>query len=213
MFEYLSSPMRWCESKFLYSIYIAEFWNSLSSIIISLYGFYGLYVHNDVNDVDKIPWKILIFIGLSSFWFHSTLSFLGQFFDELGIILLVTYCIKNIYKLTNFNYWLIITLLSLVSWFIPSSSPFIFIISGTLLTLLTYYKIKDNSEELWFRCIKFGLISVFLWILDFICITNTHTYWHITIGYTAYLMIIYVQNENNKFKINDSLFPKIIYKK
>ena len=96
MFDYLSSPMRWCESKFIYSIYIAEFWNSFSSLVISLIGYLGLWFHYDVN-LDKTPWKILIFIGLSSFWFHFTLSFLGQFFDELGIILLVTYCIKEIY--------------------------------------------------------------------------------------------------------------------
>ncbi len=212
MFDYLSSPMRWCESKFLYSIYIAEFWNSLSSLVISLFGYLGLYFHQNTN-LDKNPWKILIFIGLSSFWFHFTLSFLGQFFDELGIILLVTYCIKEIYQLSNIFYWTIVTILSMISWFIPSSSPFIFIVSGTLLTLSTYYSIKDDEyRQLWFRCISVGLISVFLWIMDFICIVNTHTYWHISIGYTAYLMIIYVQ-KNNEVKVNDYYFPKIIYKK
>ena len=212
MFDYLSSPMRWCESKFIYSIYIAEFWNSFSSLIISLIGYLGLWFHYDVN-LDKTPWKILIFIGLSSFWFHFTLSFLGQFFDELGIILLVTYCIKEIYQISNIIYWNIVLILSMISWFIPSSSPFIFIISGTLLTLSTYYSIKDEeSRLLWFRCIKVGLLSVFLWIMDFICIINTHTYWHIFIGYTAYLMIIYVQ-KNSQVKVNDYYFPKITYKK
>ena len=86
MFDYLSSPMRWCESKFFYSIYIAEFWNSLSSLFISLIGYYGYFIHKDLK-IDNTAWYILIFFGLSSFWFHFTLSFMGQFFDELGNLL------------------------------------------------------------------------------------------------------------------------------
>ena len=86
MFKYLSSPMNWCEPKFLYSIYIAEFWNSITSLVFCLIGIYGYYIHKDLG-LNNTPWFLLIMIGLTSFLFHLTLSFIGQFMDEFSIIL------------------------------------------------------------------------------------------------------------------------------
>ena len=116
MFEYLSSPMRWCESKFVYSIYIAEFWNSITSLVFCLMGIYGYYSHKELG-VNNAPWILLIMIGLTSFLFHFTLSFIGQFLDELSIILLVSYCIKELYKLGDLSYYTSVSVLSLISWF------------------------------------------------------------------------------------------------
>lgn len=211
MFDYLSSPMRWCESKFIYSIYIAEFWNSLSSLFISLIGYYGYIIHKDLK-IDNTAWYILIFIGLSSFWFHFTLSFLGQFFDELGIILLVSYCIKNLYKLSIYFFFFMSLILSLISWFIPFASPFIFLSSGTVLALSTYKSKKGKSiENLWLYCIKVGVLSIFLWIFDFVCLINTHCYWHITIGFAAYLLILFIY-KNDNLGINDYYVPNLYIK-
>ena len=82
MFDYFSSPMRWCETRigdvFIYSSYIIEFWNSVTSLFFCLFGIYGYYMHCNMN-LDNIPWLYLFAIGATSTLFHATLSFIGQF--------------------------------------------------------------------------------------------------------------------------------------
>ena len=209
MFEYLSSPMRWCEPKFIYSIYIAEFWNSITSLVFCLMGVYGYYRHRNLG-VNNTPWFLLVMIGFNSFLFHLTLSFIGQFLDEFSIILLVTYCIKELYKLNDLSYYVCVFFLSLISWFFPFASPFIFIVSGTVLTLSTYKSIKDEeSRELWNYCINTGLTSVSLWVFDFVCFFNTHMLWHVVVSLTSYLMIIYIIKHTNNFKVSKEYIPKL----
>tara|TARA_B100000161_G_C33541055_1_gene410678 strand:- start:1121 stop:1729 length:609 start_codon:yes stop_codon:yes gene_type:complete len=199
--------MRWCEPKFLYSIYIAEFWNSITSLIFCLIGAYGYYNHRNLG-ISNTPWYLLALIGMTSFLFHLTLSFVGQFLDELSIILLVSYCLKELYDLNDLIYYFILTILSLVSWFFPFASPFIFITSGTCLALSTYVSIKNNeARKLWNYCINTGLFSVLLWGIDFICYINTHMYWHIVVSFSAYLMILYVINNKKNYKISNSYLP------
>lgn len=211
MFEYLSSPMRWCEEKFVYSEYIAEFWNSISSLFFCVVALYGLKQQEHKIGISRIPWYILFFIGLASFWFHFTLSFAGQFADEFGIIILVTYCIKEMYNLNSILYFFITFVLSLISWFFPFASPFIFMISGVSLVLSTYKSIKDeNSRMLWNYFIKTGLFSVFLWIFDFVCYINTHCYWHIFVGLTSYLMILYIIKDKYVLRCSNSYVPKLV---
>ena len=210
MFEYLSSPMRWCEDKFIYSEYIAEFWNSFSSLFFCFVALYGIYQQRS-KKISNTPWYILFFIGLGSFWFHMTLSFAGQFTDEFGIIWLVTYCIKELYNLNSILFLIILSVLSLISWYLPYASPFIFMICGILLVLSTYKSIKDdNSRILWNYCIKMGLFSVFLWVFDFVCLINTHTYWHIFVGISSYLMILYIIKNKYNYITTNNIIPKLV---
>ena len=211
MFEYLSSPMRWCESKFVYSEFIAEFWNSLTSLSMCLFAIYGYLKHKNLN-LDNKMWFMLGSIGVTSFLFHFTLSFIGKFLDELSIIVLVTYCLSILYELSNVVFFYLVVILGLVSWFIPFASPFILMILGVILTLSTYKRNYDIiSNELWLFCIKIGLLSVFFWIFDFVCVFNTHSIWHILIGYTGYLMIIYINKFQNKMLfITDDIFPLLV---
>ena len=84
-------------------------------------------------------------------------------------------------------------------------------ISGVSLVLSTYNSIKDeNSRMLWNYFIKTGLFSVFLWIFDFVCITNTHCYWHIFIGLTSYLMILYIIKDKYVLRCSNSYVPKLV---
>lgn len=85
----------WCEENYIWHPYIAEFWNSFSSLPIALVSPLVLYnkvlpeqVWEDVPNVNLLFWLIVI-VGLGSFYFHATLSVFGQVMDELGIIWLV----------------------------------------------------------------------------------------------------------------------------
>tara|TARA_B100000524_G_scaffold306285_1_gene181556 strand:+ start:1042 stop:1707 length:666 start_codon:yes stop_codon:yes gene_type:complete len=214
MFDYFSSPIVWCETKlgyqFYYSPYIVEFWNSVSSLTFCLLALYGYYSHKNIN-LDYIPWIYLFLIGVTSTWFHATLSFLGKFFDELFIILLITYCLRIFFKINIFMYLVTSIFLSTISWFYPSFSPIILMFFGFFLILSTYLRVTDKKRDLiWYNSIKIGIFSVFTWIFDFLCFFNTHMFWHIFIGLSAYNMILFVLRESNKnLYINGYYLPKL----
>ena len=217
MFTYFSSPMRWCETRigdiFIYSYYIVEFWNSITSLFFCLFGMYGYYMHRNMK-LDKIPWLYLILIGLTSAFFHATLSLIGQFLDELCIILLITYCLQVYYNINFSLYVCLVCILSGISWFYPSVSPPILLVFGFILILSTCHSLdNEDSNYLWFNSIKIGILGVITWLFDFICIINTHMLWHILISISSYQMILFIIKENkNELQIEGKIIPYLKYK-
>jgi len=201
MFEYLSSPIRWCESVqgiFLYSPYIVEYWNSITSLVFCFFAIYGYVSYKNYNK-DNIPWFLFFMIGITSFLFHSTMSFTGQFLDELSIILLLTYCLKIYYNLNSYLYILLTCILSSISWFYPSMSPPMLLISGLSLILTTYFSEKSPQLLLlWNTSFYIGMFAITMWLLDFLCFTNTHMYWHIFVALSVYLLLVFVLKSTNK---------------
>ena len=89
MFKYYSSSVDWCESNHMFSNYICEFfnsWSSLSYILLTLY--HILYILPLIR-LHYRKYLLLFFInaciGISSFYFHATLSYRSDI-DE-GFIL------------------------------------------------------------------------------------------------------------------------------
>uniref|UniRef100_A0A8C3MPY4 Alkaline ceramidase n=1 Tax=Geospiza parvula TaxID=87175 RepID=A0A8C3MPY4_GEOPR len=72
IFSYESAEVDWCESNFVRSAVIAEYYNTVSAS-----GRLGLLCHL------KVP---LLLAGLFSMYFHMTLSYVGQLLDELSIL-------------------------------------------------------------------------------------------------------------------------------
>ena len=84
--EYQTSPMKWCESIYYYSDYIAEFWNTFTSLFFTflpLYCYLDMKVRN-ISIRKNFIFRSLLFlfslIGPTSFLFHMTLNFYAQFF-------------------------------------------------------------------------------------------------------------------------------------
>lgn len=101
----------WCEQNYAITPYIAEFYNSISSLVILLIGIAGLYVcrkqrrrtlqsTRDGFTVSQqsfahiphpnwpetrfsLAYLVLCFVGIGSFWFHATLQYYAEAFDEL----------------------------------------------------------------------------------------------------------------------------------
>ncbi|MFT7623321.1 MAG: dihydroceramidase [Myxococcota bacterium] len=100
-----ASSVDWCEPNYVVSQFIAEFWNTLSSIPIALAGLYGLYrLGGSKISGSKISarftWSFLAvaIIGLGSVAFHGTLLKSAQALDELPMI----YCsLTLVYALAN----------------------------------------------------------------------------------------------------------------
>eukprot|EP01012_Entosiphon_sulcatum_P058043 TRINITY_DN81975_c0_g1_i1.p1 TRINITY_DN81975_c0_g1~~TRINITY_DN81975_c0_g1_i1.p1 ORF type:complete len:247 (+),score=26.19 TRINITY_DN81975_c0_g1_i1:158-898(+) len=84
----MTANQDWCEPNYVHSHYIAEYWNTLSSIPIFATGLFGALWAVEYRHESRILFCFLIvaFIGLGSVAFHSTLTATGQLLDELGMI-------------------------------------------------------------------------------------------------------------------------------
>jgi len=85
-----NSSINWCENDYIYSNYIAEFWNTLTGLTLCAMAIY-LYSINNQQKMYNLTWSnILLFIvGIGTILFHSTLLYLWQLFDEIPMLLLV----------------------------------------------------------------------------------------------------------------------------
>ena len=225
MIDYKTSPIKWCEPEFVYTYYIVEFWNTITSLSFSLLAYYSYYdikkrklsIRN--NKRINLMFFLMSLIGPTSFFFHATLNFFAQFLDEVSIILFLLFCMKEVLLFSNILLYFLSIFCMIVSWFFPSISPFILLTTGTLLTLNTRKAVEnsENSLKVWNKGIYYGIFAIFLWLMDFICIINTHSYWHIFISISVYHFNLIIIKENicksNNIELVDSIIPYIKDKK
>lgn len=106
----------WCEKNYVYTPYIAEFWNTVSGSILCLSSilFYYLYIYKKVEYNKYIQYaNIWLFIvGVGTIFFHGTLLYIFQLFDEIPMLMISLQYLKlnlkiadklNIKTLQEFN--------------------------------------------------------------------------------------------------------------
>lgn len=196
-FQYHSSEFKWCEFQYIQSTYVVEFWNSLTSLFITLVGIYGLY---QSSKRAKIFYSLLIFIGLASAYFHSTLSFAGQLLDELGITAMMLMANYTIYSDDTVGMWLI-SIFGIIQLFVQFTyseyNRFVLFLYAVLFVNKFWLALCSRDKKTrWYSHITIALflMSVVCWICDFyVCdrnsLINFHGIWHIFIGLTAYFTI------------------------
>lgn len=84
------SLMDFCEGNYVVTYYIAEFFNTLSSIPMFVHGLIGLILTHQYATKEfrfKLCYLSLMFIGIGSSLFHATLRFKYQLLDELPMLL------------------------------------------------------------------------------------------------------------------------------
>jgi len=204
MTSYESSGIDWCENNYSYSRFIAEFWNTISSLFIGYIGYI---------QVNKPIRTSIILLGVFSAYFHATLSLLGQILDELSITIvivitliringLLNYTVKNMAirnkKLEsrdeNFTLYLLTFLLFqlMIQFYYPFINRFvlflyIYIFVKRYKLLLIYLKNRGT----WDLSIGCFIIAFAFWILDFVCLqipVNCHAIWHVLIGIMIYFI-------------------------
>ena len=82
----VTSTMNWCEENYVLVSWIAEFWNSLSSIFILVVGLIGWRLHRNHDLGMQIAFIALGIIGFGSMAFHGTLRFETQMMDEIPMV-------------------------------------------------------------------------------------------------------------------------------
>lgn len=83
-----TSTVDWCESNYVHTRYVAEIFNTLSSLPMLLVGLRGLWLsyHYGFEPRVYLCWAGIGCVGIGSMLFHGTLQFYGQAMDELPMI-------------------------------------------------------------------------------------------------------------------------------
>ncbi|MCB9666342.1 MAG: ceramidase [Alphaproteobacteria bacterium] len=86
----IPAAVDWCEPNYAVTPYVAEWWNTLSSLPMVALGLYGLWRWAGLRDrLERrfaLCFVFLLFVGAGSAAFHGTLLRLPQALDELPMI-------------------------------------------------------------------------------------------------------------------------------
>lgn len=86
-FGIVTSSVNWCELDYDITYYIAEFWNTLSSLAMVFVGGIGVCLHYGVLEKRfLLAFFFVAVLGVGSCLFHATLKHEGQMADELPML-------------------------------------------------------------------------------------------------------------------------------
>jgi dihydroceramidase len=142
-----TSSVDWCEANYLYSPYLCELFNTLSSLAIVLAGFFGVWFHRGVLQRRfLLAFLALLMVGIGSVAFHATLRFELQMLDELPMLwlaLVMIYTLIENQPTRRFGPWF----------------PALLVIHGMLVSLLVLF--TRGGLEFWIFQISFGVTEVY----------------------------------------------------
>jgi hypothetical protein len=155
---------------------------------------------------------ILIAIGLGSFFYHATLSYLGQFLDVLGMYLFGTFLIlgalyrsgKISFRLATVTFLAANLVLAVVQYAVPDARRTLFglmLIPGLVLESVRSTTGPGGSGwRLRYLAPALGLVVVAFafWLLDesgLVCDPDSgfqgHGLWHVLTAIAAYLLVVH----------------------
>ena len=87
-----TASIDWCEQNYAVTPFVAEFWNTVSSLAMVTAGLVGLSSRRFAREI-RVAFGLLGVVGLGSIAFHGTLRFELQMLDELPMLYLVTWLV------------------------------------------------------------------------------------------------------------------------
>lgn len=214
-----SSSIDWCEPNYEWSYYVAEFFNTFSSLLFVVIGLIGYCYHNPISYLSlAFSWLSIMIIGIGSTGFHMTLSRSTQMMDELPMIWsmflllyhsLLIYFPKGMAKYRN-DLILLLCLLNTIStliYLLSAEYYFIFVSVYVSITFFTIFFLvraiqtrnkylfseQNIARQLFKKAILYFLLAGIFWLVDlFICIPwfYGHALWHLFISISVYLIIL-----------------------
>lgn len=213
-----TSAVDWCEPNYVHSYYIAEFFNTITSIPAFFLALHGLYLTYKYG-YDKrfiVVNSLVGMVGLGSSAFHGTLLYTGQIMDELPMVyasLSFLYAILEmestekgpIYKHAAPILISFCALFTAVYLYLPSFFLF-FVVAyiGCVLTLVYRCSIIFRNPNT-LKSQKIFIVSsvslyiggwLFFWIpeiifCDHIQALNFHAWWHVSSTLGAFIMVVF----------------------
>ena len=175
-----------CEDKYIVSDYIAEYYNTMSALSYVIVGL--LFYKTRLKKLSKI----IILLGIGTALLHSTLRFYGQWIDELSMLILSFYIIKEIrqmrFSITTSEWYL---LLLIFPYFLFERYFSYFFVVFSSLQIYTYTISRKNYDECTrqvYYLIKAYLIVLILssicWLgdqlfCDYVQDYQLHAVWHV----------------------------------
>jgi dihydroceramidase len=203
----VTSSHDWCENNYEVTRFVAEFWNTLSSLPISALGIFGMWF--TLSSSKTFRWSFLsayfglFVVGLGSALFHGTLLFEAQMADEFPMIvgsLIYAYIVLDVQFLTwqrqmtkSLHYGLVIglTLFACAMAFVMLSDssthlPFILAYCGVVFYICAgsmdiVWQLNDPLAKKWFWIsLIVYIVGGAIWLIErnFCGYANAFQYFH-----------------------------------
>lgn len=211
----VTASIDWCESNYVVSYYIAEFFNSTSNVFPIISGIFLSIRANQLNvgSMYVIPGLVLCLIGIGSLLFHGTLLFQAQLLDELPMIYLQMLClyiaIKTEYRCALPKLKWSFIAFSIIYSFLHIHYRYVLvfhIVFGCILAPSIMYPLKFTAGDRYIQknqiyCYSLFVASFVAWKLDQLYCDQIehlylHAFWHIGTALSAiywYTSVLYIE--------------------
>uniref|UniRef100_A0AAY4D5R5 Alkaline ceramidase n=1 Tax=Denticeps clupeoides TaxID=299321 RepID=A0AAY4D5R5_9TELE len=179
-----TSTLDWCEDNYVVSFYVAEFWNTVSNLIMILPPIYGaIKTFKDGLETRYVfAFLGLAAVGIGSWCFHMTLLYEMQLLDELPMIYKLSPSPQVMYA--ALVGCLVIRSVFIVTWVYPWLRPLCYTSLGVFLLGFLLWNI-DNILCDSLRATRQTLPPVVG------AVTQFHAWWHILTGLGSYFHILF----------------------
>ncbi|KAI1278787.1 Alkaline ceramidase 3 [Halotydeus destructor] len=175
-----TSTIDWCERNYEVTLYIAEFWNSVSNlffIVPPLVVFFKLW-KQDVDRISLLALLYMAFTGIGSFAFHATLKYEMQLWDELGMVWSAIFVFCLIFRMVHPKYGSQVVLPTILYGIFANGvylflqTPIIFQLAYALLhysVLYLSYKllaVYPSDSRLYYGALIAHHVAFILWNID-----------------------------------------------
>lgn len=215
--------VQFCEHKYVYSNYIAEYFNTISSLS---YIFVGLYwLKSEFVYLKNLCYAVIL-TGIGSMLLHGTNNYYMELIDELAMILMglnildifSKNCAYGIFKINVLTKY---TLLLSVIYYLLSESYIFFVNMVTLniiIVILNIVSIKNIHLRLIFKTLMLIVIGKIAWEIEqnycdkFYPFFILHSLWHISGAFAISCVINIITQHNKKNKYySDKIYCENTY--
>ena len=170
------TSVHFCEDKYVHSHWIAEYFNTISSIFYILVGIY--FLNTRISNLGQS----LILVGVGAFVLHMTLRVYAQMLDEISMLVLSCDAVSHIKKTSR---WWSVPLIGLY-FALHEYFVYFFIVFTMTQIYLAHIGLQiARGRKRWFIIgyITFFSIGTACWLLDqFACEYvqeyQMHAFWH-----------------------------------
>ena len=160
--------VRFCEDKYTRVFWIAEYYNTMSSLCYIIIGIIGSGYSKKIS-------VGLIFVGIGSMILHGTLRWYGQWIDEIAMLSTITFGIEKYKPKQVKKYYLPILIFLYINFY----QKFIFL--SSVFVFLSCYLCHVTKNKLY---LSFSILGGLCWLsdqlfCDYFKQWNLHLWWHI----------------------------------